>query len=193
MWSVTADFYRRAMGTRVLALSICTAALLLSTCTTGAAEPVPAPTGAVARADTVQGDLDGMIRSGAVGALATLTDNGTTTVRAAGNANLAAATPMPADPPQHVRVGSITKTCTAAVILQLAAEGRADLDRPIDTYLPGLLTGDGIDGRVITVRQILGHRSGLPEPTEALGVNEHTAAQLGRTFTPAQEIALAMR
>lgn len=183
------DFYRRIMRTRVLALAICTTAVLLSSCTTGAAEPLPS--GVATRADTVQADLDGLIGSGAVGALATLTDNGTI-VLAAGTTDLT--TPMPTDPPQHVRVGSITKTFTAAVVLQLVAEGKVELDRPVDMYLPGLLTGDGIDGRVITVRQILGHRSGLPEPIEALGVDEHTAAaRLGRTFTPAEEIALALR
>ncbi|MET9212136.1 MULTISPECIES: serine hydrolase domain-containing protein [unclassified Nocardia] len=177
------------MRTRVLALAICTTAVLLSSCTTGAAEPLPS--GVATRADTVQADLDGLIGSGAVGALATLTDNGTI-VLAAGTTDLT--TPMPTDPPQHVRVGSITKTFTAAVVLQLVAEGKVELDRPVDMYLPGLLTGDGIDGRVITVRQILGHRSGLPEPIEALGVDEHTAAaRLGRTFTPAEEIALALR
>ncbi|MFD3508549.1 serine hydrolase domain-containing protein [Nocardia sp. NPDC058666] len=90
-----------------------------------------------------------------------------------------------------MRVGSITKTFAAAMVLQLVAEGRVELDRPVDTYLPGLLTGDGVDGKVITVRQILSHHSGLPEPQSA-ELNEHTAALEGRTWTPAQEIALAL-
>ncbi|GAA3081220.1 hypothetical protein GCM10020254_27000 [Streptomyces goshikiensis] len=37
------------------------------------------------------------------------------------------------------RAGSVTKTFTAAVVLQLAAEGRVDLDGPVQRYLPGLL------------------------------------------------------
>ncbi|MFI8972065.1 serine hydrolase domain-containing protein [Nocardia asteroides] len=181
------------MRTRVLVLSICTVAVSLSSCMTGAAEPPPASSGVVARADTVRGDLDALVRSGAVGALATLTDGGATSVVAAGLADLAAGTPMAAEPVQHVRVGSITKSFTAAVVLQLVAEGRVELDSPVDRYLPGLLTGDGIDGRAITVRQILGHRSGLPEPTAPDGIDEHTAAIVGRTFTPAQEIDLVLR
>ncbi|MFI5499707.1 serine hydrolase domain-containing protein [Nocardia asteroides] len=128
-----------------------------------------------------------------MGALATLTDGGATSVVAAGLADLAAGTPMAAEPVQHVRVGSVTKSFTAAVVLQLVAEGRVELDSPVDRYLPGLLTGDGIDGRIITVRQLLGHRSGLPEPTAPDGIDEHTAAELGRTFTPAEEIALVLR
>lgn len=143
--------------------------------------------------DKVRDDLDGLIRSGAVGALATLTENGATTVLASGLADIAAKTPIPTDPPQHVRVGSITKTFTAAIVLQLVAEHKIDLDQPIESYLPGLLTGDGVDGRTITVRQLLGHRSGLPEPTESRETNEYTAAQTGRTYTPAQEVALALQ
>ncbi|WP_245547470.1 serine hydrolase domain-containing protein [Nocardia brevicatena] len=140
--------------------------------------------------DRVQGDLDAVVRSGAVGAIATLTENGATAVVISGLADIAAGTPIPADLPQHVRVGSITKAFTAAIVLQLVAERRIDLDRSIDTYLPGLLTGDGVDGHALTVRKILGHRSGLPELPE---MNEYEAAQDGRTYTPAQEIAAALR
>ncbi|WP_405163716.1 beta-lactamase family protein [Nocardia sp. NBC_01499] len=180
------------MRLRTFALPICTAAVLLSACTTGSADPA-APTVAVAAMDKVRGDLDALVGSGAVGAVGTLTDDGTTTVATSGLADVAAHTPIPTDRPEHVRIGSITKSFTAAIALQLVAEHRIDLDQPIDTYLPGLLTGDGIDGHAITVRQILGHRSGLPEPTESPDTNEHTAAQDHRTYTPAQEVALALQ
>lgn len=67
----------------------------------------------------------------------------------------------------RVRIGSVTKTFTASLVLQLVAEGKVDLDAPIERYLPGLLhsdmDGSGIDGSAITVRQLLQHRSGLPE------------------------------
>lgn len=187
MWVAGGGFYRRGMRTRVLVLAICVVAALLPACATGV---TAAPSH---RADSVQGDLDELVRAGAVGALATLTADGGTSVLAAGVAELATGTPMPVGPAQHVRIGSVTKTFTAAVVLQLVAEGRVDLDLPVDTYLPGLLTGDGIDGRMITVRQLLGHRSGLPEPTAPDGIDEHTAAELGRTFTPTEEIALVLR
>ncbi|MEV6558082.1 serine hydrolase domain-containing protein [Nocardia sp. NPDC051756] len=173
------------------ALSICAAAALLAGCAADPVEAAARPSDG-ARAD-VMGDLDTLIRSGAVGALATLTGNGDTTVLTSGLADAAARTPIRTDRPEYVRIGSVTKTFTAAIVLQLAAEQRIDLDRSIDTYLPGLLVGDGIDGRVITVRQILGHRSGLPEPVEPEGLNEYEAARAGRTYTPAQEVALALQ
>jgi D-alanyl-D-alanine carboxypeptidase len=66
-------------------------------------------------------------------------------------------------PQTHVRVASITKTFVAATILQLVAEGKIDLDAPIETYLPGRIRGQGIDANAISVRQLLRHQSGLPE------------------------------
>ncbi|MFB8277327.1 serine hydrolase domain-containing protein [Nocardia colli] len=173
------------------ALSIFAAAVLVAGCGADAVEAGARPADG-GRADVVR-DLDGLMRSGAVGVLATVTGNGETTVLTAGLADTAAGTAIRADRPEYVRIGSVTKTFTAAIVLQLAAERRVDLDRSVDTYLPGLLVGDGIDGRGITVRQILGHRSGLPEPVEPEGLNEYTAARAGRTYTPAQEVALALQ
>lgn len=71
----------------------------------------------------------------------------------------------------QVRAGSNTKSFTAAVVLQLVGEGRVKLDEPIDTYLPGLVHGDGIDGKRITVRNLLQHTSGLPDYTRSLDPN----------------------
>ena len=70
-------------------------------------------------------------------------------------------------PNTQVRVASITKTFVAATIMQLVAEGRIDLDAPIETYLPGRVRGAGIDASAITVRQLLRHQSGLPEYFDA--------------------------
>jgi D-alanyl-D-alanine carboxypeptidase len=63
----------------------------------------------------------------------------------------------------HIRAASITKMFVAAVVLQLAAEDKVNLDAPIERYLPGRIRGDGIDANAITVRQLLRHQSGLPE------------------------------
>ncbi|UQA96912.1 serine hydrolase domain-containing protein [Streptomyces halobius] len=69
----------------------------------------------------------------------------------------------------QVRVGSNTKTFTATVVLQLVGEGRVALGAPVEKYLPNLVRGKGIDGRRITVRQLLQHTSGLPNYTDFIG------------------------
>ncbi|MER5728497.1 serine hydrolase domain-containing protein [Streptomyces sp. NPDC002138] len=56
------------------------------------------------------------------------------------------------------RVGSVTKTFTSAVVLQLAAEGKVSLDEPVQRYLPGLLPGTF---KPVTVRQLLNYTSGI--------------------------------
>ncbi len=71
-------------------------------------------------------------------------------------------TTTPIGPDEHFRIGSETKTYTAAVVLQLVDEDAVDLDAPVEQYLPGVLTPP-YDGNVITVRQLLQHRSGIPD------------------------------
>ncbi|WP_305782588.1 serine hydrolase domain-containing protein [Symbioplanes lichenis] len=56
----------------------------------------------------------------------------------------------------HHRIGSTTKTFTAALVLRLVAEGRFGLDDPVATYLPE----PALDER-ITVRMLLQHTSGV--------------------------------
>ena len=67
----------------------------------------------------------------------------------------------PADPAARFRAGSVTKVFTAATVLQLAAEGRIDLDRPARSYLPDLIPGRYAR---VTVRQLLNHTHGIPAP-----------------------------
>jgi D-alanyl-D-alanine carboxypeptidase len=64
------------------------------------------------------------------------------------------------DPPttaDHYRIGSLTKTMTATVILQLIQEGELSLDDPISRYRPDVPNGDNI-----TIANLLDMRSGLP-------------------------------
>ncbi|MDX2295009.1 MULTISPECIES: serine hydrolase domain-containing protein [Streptomyces] len=64
-----------------------------------------------------------------------------------------------ADPAARFRAGSVTKVFTAATVLQLAAEGRIDLDRTARSYLPELIPGRYA---TVTVRQLLNHTHGIP-------------------------------
>ncbi|GHD38736.1 serine hydrolase domain-containing protein [Streptomyces galbus] len=60
------------------------------------------------------------------------------------------------------RIGSITKTFTAVLVLRLRHEGLLDLDDPLEKHLPGTGVGEA------TVAQLLSHTGGLaaetPEP-----------------------------
>ncbi|MCI3928891.1 serine hydrolase domain-containing protein [Streptomyces sp. AN091965] len=126
---------------------------------------VLAPTAAFAggRPDGVQSSLNTLVKDdGLPAALATVKGrDGRTRTYTAGVGDLATGAKVPLD--GQIRAGSNTKTFTAVVVLQLVAEGKVRLDEPVETYLPGLLRGDGIDGHRITVRQLLQHTSGLPE------------------------------
>ena len=71
----------------------------------------------------------------------------------------------------RVRAASNTKSFVSAVVLQLVGEGKVKLDDPIETYLPGLVRGEEIDGNKITVRQLLQHTSGLPNYTQYVAMD----------------------
>jgi D-alanyl-D-alanine carboxypeptidase len=70
---------------------------------------------------------------------------------------------LPFGPDHKVRVGSLTKSFTSAMILQLVAEGKVDLDGTVETYLPGVVKGNGYDGTKVTIRQLLNHTSGIAD------------------------------
>nr|BEK65146.1 serine hydrolase domain-containing protein [Kitasatospora purpeofusca] len=76
-------------------------------------------------------------------------------------------TGRPASTKDRLRIGSVTKTFTATVVLQLAAEGRLSLDSTVEDHLPGRVRGGGYDGRTITVRQLLQQTGGLPDHADA--------------------------
>ncbi|QES58585.1 hydrolase [Streptomyces venezuelae] len=78
---------------------------------------------------------------------------------AAGVADVVTGRPVTAD--MRHRVGSVTKTFTAAAVLQQVECGRIGLDTPIGRYLPELVPGER--GDAITVRMLVNHTSGLAE------------------------------
>ncbi|OEV04810.1 serine hydrolase domain-containing protein [Streptomyces oceani] len=78
---------------------------------------------------------------------------------AAGFADVATGRPAAVD--MRHRVGSITKTFTAAAVLRQVEAGHIGLDAPIGRYLPELVPGER--GDAVTVRMLLNHTSGLAE------------------------------
>lgn len=59
-------------------------------------------------------------------------------------------------------IGSITKTFVARVILQLAEEGRVDLNKTPAEYLDSDLVGSVPNTDKATLRQCINHQSGIP-------------------------------
>ncbi|HEV7950111.1 MAG TPA: serine hydrolase domain-containing protein [Glaciihabitans sp.] len=112
--------------------------------------------------------------AGYPGVLASVTSpDGDQTNVAVGVGNIADGSEVPVD--GEVRIASNTKMYVAVVVLQLVEEGLVELDAPIETYLPGLLRGTGIDGTAITVRQLLQHTSGLPEYADKVAADAFAA------------------
>lgn len=66
--------------------------------------------------------------------------------------------PARPDPNGRWRIGSVSKTFTATMVLQLVAKGRITLDTTVQSVLPGLLPYP----EPITVHQVLQHTAGLP-------------------------------
>jgi len=117
-----------------------------------------------------------------VGARIALRDrDGTITEATAGTPTLDPAS-GPVDPDVAWGIGSVTKTFVAVVALQLAQEGRIDLDAGIQRYLPTLPGADRI-----TPRQLLQHTSGLAEYDDKPAVLDDAQ----RPWTPDELIAVA--
>src|SRR5215469_5192570 len=94
-------------------------------------------------------------------------------------------------PQDKVRIGSITKTFVATVVLQLAAERRLSLNDSVQKWLPGVITGHGYHPAQITIRQLLQQTSGIQDYVSAPGFL--TEANLAKTWQPQQLVDIALR
>jgi len=94
-----------------------------------------------------------------------------------------------ADPDARFRAGSTTKVVTAATVLRLVAQGKVDLDTPVQRYLPGLLTKAF---EPVSVRQLLNHTSGIRAGDGFGDTFEDQYAHRFDTLTPRQVVASAV-
>lgn len=182
---------RKPARRRRLALLVAGAAVLVSV--PSAAVAVDTPDRTVA---ALQRDVDALLATGATGVLAEVSGLPHPLAARAGVADPAAGQPVPWQA-KH-RIASTTKTFVATVLLQLTGEGKLDLDDPVDRWLPGLVAGNDHDGRRITIRQLLGNTSGLPDylddlPLERATTPEEFHRERFRTYQPDQLVAMALR
>ena len=91
----------------------------------------------------------------------------------------------PVDAAESIRVGSVTKIFTAALVLSLVDDGKVDLDTSAAEYITRApIPAD------ITVRQLLSHTSGLPSYLDAETYYSDIAEQPDRVWTPEEILAL---
>lgn len=78
-----------------------------------------------------------------------------------GHSDIERGTPASAD--TVYRVGSIAKLFTALALLQLQEAGRLDIDRPLQSYLPGFsMRSRFADAVPMTLRHLMTHHAGIP-------------------------------
>lgn len=140
----------------------------------------PAQASVASATPVLQAGLNQGIVDGYPGAIAMIRDAGQTQYLHAGVGSRD--TNVPADPAAKFRIGSNTKSFTAATVLLLEADGLLSLDDTVDHWLPGLIDRNGFDGTKITLRQVLNHTSGLRDYTMNyngfLGTSTWTPQQL---------------
>src|SRR3954454_625489 len=165
---------RRAQRTGAVALATLAAATMAATASAAPDRPDRAK---------LQHALDAVVSSGAPGAIALVREGRRSVQLVSGYETLATKRPMRAR--DRFRVGSITKTFVATVVLQLAGEGTLTLDDTVERWLPGLVPG----GADITIRQLLNHTSGLGDYADDTFVRRVLDAP-GRVWAPKELIAV---
>ncbi|MFC8825635.1 serine hydrolase domain-containing protein [Streptomyces sp. NPDC057137] len=136
----------------------------------------------------LQERLDHVVDVGAVGALAEVRDERGVWRGTGGVAELGTERAVPAR--GHFRVGSISKTFVATVVLQLVDEGELGLDDTVESWLPGVVPG----GEGMTVRQLLNHTSGVYDYVSTLPMppGQEFVANRWRTWTPDELVRRAV-
>ncbi|MBK7829492.1 serine hydrolase domain-containing protein [Nannocystis sp.] len=117
-------------------------------------------TGGLTDCESIQAALqdvaDAHVEAGVVGlVLAARTPQCPPIAVASGVAELASEAPLTVD--HRLRIGSVTKTVTAALLLRLQEDGLVDLDAPISDYVDTPVP----KADEISVRQLLNHTSGI--------------------------------
>ncbi|MGB3327601.1 MAG: serine hydrolase domain-containing protein [Thermomicrobiales bacterium] len=149
--------------------------------TSGPAVATPSPSlqDAVARIDTLAERL--LARGIAPGFALAVTDaDGIVVAREYGFANQDARTPVTRE--TLFEIGSIGKSFTAIILMQLAAEGRVDLQAPVSQYLPWFAVRSEHD-QPITLHHLLTHTGGITGGSDHVPDPRYEVWTLRRTRT----------
>jgi D-alanyl-D-alanine carboxypeptidase len=173
------------MGKRKLGAGMAAFAVLVSVLAggqAGASAAVKVPAGQAA----FRAALQQIVRDGIPGAIGLQRRGDQVNVVTDGLADLATAQPMTGD--DRFRVGSITKTFVATLILKLVAAHRLRLTDSVARWLPGLVPG----GRAITLHELLQHTSGIYNYTSDPGFIAAVEADYARVWKPRELVQIAV-
>jgi D-alanyl-D-alanine carboxypeptidase len=142
----------------VLACAACSSTAPPATPASPAAAPSSTTAGTPALAPDVIARIDQLgvaaLGNGITGAIVSIADPSRGNLLKAYGTSDTAGTPM--SPDMHYRIASVSKTFTADAVLELAGQGRLNLDDPLSRYVPDIPNGEKI-----TVRDLLGMRGGV--------------------------------
>jgi D-alanyl-D-alanine carboxypeptidase len=88
----------------------------------------------------------------------------------------------------YFRIGSVTKTYVAVLVLQLVADGTLSLTDTLEHWLPGMVA----QGEAITVDLLLRLRSGLPDYVNQLFGDPPDISVLDRYWSPESLVEIAL-
>ena len=151
-----------------------------------AAPATATPERRAGREAKLQSALDRVVAAGVPGAVLLVRERDRTIRLTSGHGNLKPKTPMRAS--DRFRVGSVTKTFVATVVLQLVGERKLALEDTVDRWLPGVVP----NGAQITLRQLLNHTSGLFAYGGDPGFVAAAFRDPLRVWTPREIVAIAM-
>ena len=164
---------------RGLAASVVLALLL-------AASSAAAPASGDSLAPALRKDVKDLVAAGVPGVVVLVRRDGRTVQLAGGYSNLEKRTPMRVG--DRFRIGSVTKSFVATVVLQLVGEGKLSLDDSIEHWLPGMVP----NGDNITIRQLLSHQSGLFDfLNDQRVVKPYLSGNFGYVWTPPKLVAVS--
>lgn len=123
-------------------------------------------------------------QTAATGAVVSVQTPKGTWLKAFGIADPATNAPMTTD--VYQRVGSITKTFTGTLVLQLAQEGKIKLTDTIDNYVPNIPNGS-----IVTIRELLNMTSGLASYTLDPNWQKTYFANPHKVWTPDELVNVA--
>lgn len=121
----------------------------------------------------------------APGAIAGVRTPEGTWIKAYGLADPTTNAPMTTD--MHTRIGSVTKTFTGTLIMQLAEQDKLSLDETIDKYVPGIPNGNRV-----TLRTLADMTTGVASYTQSTKFTDPYFSKPETIFKPDQLIGIGV-